>query len=224
LVDNYFKDKESKNTLYIVFDLVKQSFTEGRFSKSSVYSILNLMSLSYVDNFNVREFEEFLHSPTYSTKEHIVFPINHGFLIKHLTFLFLIHLYISFSNMYIAEKLLEKEVIKILIYLNQDKNKEKQVLEFFKFLKDSLSQVHFYRYFFDRIRERSAHNQGELRDALHEYLLAGFFVDYLIEKKLPKLSVLELKNRLIDTQRSIRAYMIPKGLLELRFQGHFYFI
>ena len=126
--DNYFDVEESKNTLYLVFDLVKQSLNERIISKKSLYDILNLISYYYIDSFNTSEFELFLQDPTYSTTEHIVFPASNGFLIKYLTFLFLIPIYISTLNLE-AEKLLKKEVIKILICLNQNSIEEKKVFD-----------------------------------------------------------------------------------------------
>ena len=87
-VDKYFDEKESSDTLYLVFDLVKQLFNEGKISKKLIYEILTLISNYYVDNFNVREFEHFLHNPTNSDKGQILFPSNNRFLIKFLTFFF----------------------------------------------------------------------------------------------------------------------------------------
>lgn len=212
--DNYFEDKESTNTLYIVFNLVKESFREGKISERTIYSIINLVSYYYFDNFNVKEFVRFLHTPQYSTREHIIYPKNDGFLNKHLIFLFLIPLKnISYFSD-IAEKLIEKEVIKIILRLNRDRNDER-VLEFVKILQFSLSHHHSFKRFYKTIFKSYPNQKLPL--------FAEFFVDFLIEKKLPNLSILELKNKLNDTQKSLRAYLISKGLLELRYQKSFYF-
>ena len=138
-------------------------------------------------------------------------------MIKHLTFLFLIPLFVSFPN--IVQKLLVKEVTKIILYLKYSEKEEKQVFDFFKLFDASLSRLRFSNYFYDIIKGRSIYIYRARDD-----FLAKFYVDYLLLKKTLKFSIAELENKLIETQRSLRAYMIPKGLLELRFQGQFYFV
>jgi hypothetical protein len=54
---NYLDEKESSDTLYLVFNLVKQLFNERKISRHLIYEILTLISNDYIDNFNVREFE-----------------------------------------------------------------------------------------------------------------------------------------------------------------------
>ena len=101
------------------------------------------------------------------------------------------------------------------------KNEEKQVFDFFKLFNASLSCLPFSKYFDDIIMGRSSRFYRPI-DKRDDFLLV-FFVDYLMQKKRPQFSIAELENKLIGTQRALRAYMIPKGLLEPRFQGHFYF-
>ncbi|MFX1593073.1 MAG: hypothetical protein ACFFB6_14445 [Promethearchaeota archaeon] len=189
--EKYFNDEESRNTLYLVFDLVKRRFNGRKISKRLIYKTLKLITNSYIDNFNATEFELFLLDPVYSTKEHIIFPSNNGFLIKYSTFLFLIQLYISFS--YRAEILLEKEIIKILIYIQQDNSKEEEVLDFFKILNSSLIRLDIERFFVNRIMYEADMN---LEHNKQPYLLADFFIDYMMRNKRPDLSLSELKNRL----------------------------
>lgn len=190
--DNYFDVEESKNTLYQVFDLVKQSLKERMISKKSLYDVLYLISNKYIDNFNRNEFELFLWDPTYSTTEHIVFPAYNKFLIKHLTFLFLIPIYSSSLNLE-AEKLLKKEVIKILICLNQNVIEDKKVFDFFTLLDNSLLRLKSKQRFINRILV----DEGlQMMEESQTCLTADFFFGYLNQKKPLKFSTLQLKNML----------------------------
>jgi len=189
---NYFNEEESRDTLYLVFDLVKKSLNEGKISRKLINDILNLISFYYIDNFNRREFEHFLDDPTYLTKEHLIFPGDDEIFIKYLTFLFLIHIYTSYIYLE-AKILLEKEIIMILIQLIQNKIEEKKVLDFFKFLDKSLIQLKSKQIFIDRI---SFDKKLQLLEEFQICLFADFFFDYLNENKRPELSLMQLKKML----------------------------
>ena len=196
-VDKYFDEKESSDTLYLVFDLIKQLFNEGKISKKLIYEILTLISNCYIDNFNAREFECFLHNPANSNKGQILFSSNNRFLIKFLTFFFLIHIYICGPQKIIVERLLEKEIIKILIHIYQNKSEEKEILDFFRILTASLSRLNTKKFFINRILSEKEMNP-EMNS--QKYLLADFFFDYLVMKKRPNLSISELYNRLTELE------------------------
>ncbi|MFX0036750.1 MAG: hypothetical protein ACFE9I_14060 [Candidatus Hermodarchaeota archaeon] len=89
--------------------------------------------------------------------------------------------------------LLEKEIIKVLIYIQQDNSMEGEVLDFFKILNSSLIQLDIERFFVNRIMYEADMN---LEHNKQSYLLADFFIDYLMRNKRPDLSLSELKNRL----------------------------
>lgn len=180
--------------------MVKKLFNEGKISKRLVYKSLTLISNNYIDNFNAREFERFLLDPTYSTKEHILFPSNNGFLTKFLTFLLLIQIYIYVPKKTIVEKLLEKEIIKILIHIHQNKTEEEEILDFFKVLNISLNRLGTERFFTKRVLSKKYMN---LANNEQTYLLADFFIDYLIRGKRPNISISELKNRLAELESNL---------------------
>jgi len=94
----------------------------------------------------------YLRSPEYSTREKILFVKNDRFIVKHLTFLFLIPPYIILPN--IAQKLLVKEVIKIMLWSKQNENEEKQVFDFFKLFNASLRRSRISKYFYNIIYSR----------------------------------------------------------------------
>jgi len=192
---SYFNEPEAKSTLYMVLDLFKQYFKEGKISKQLVYKILTIVSEYYIDNFNGKEMEYFLNSPNYSNKENIVIPSNNGFLIKYLTFLLLIHIYIRVLLDLDVENILEKEIKNFLIHATQNRLDEDRILSLFKNLNDSLNQLNTKQFLFDWLLRKK---QMDYEPSNQPYLIADFFYGYFDTKKRPILSKSEIKKLLAD--------------------------
>jgi len=176
-----------------VLDLVKQSLNEGKITKISIYDILNLISYYYGDIIDVREFERFFFT-TYSIKEHLIYPTKNRLIIKLLTFFFLISFYTSLSEK--AEKLLEREIIKILINVERNSSDEMKVIDFFNAIFSYLQQLNAEKDFIKKLLFTKKSN--ELREIYgsHENLLVNFFIDFIQEKKKVELSIEDLNNKL----------------------------
>ncbi len=170
---------------------------------------IKIMEVKVMEN----KLERFLLDPTYSTKEHIIFPSNNRFLTKFLTFFFLIHLYLYIRHETIAERLLEKEIIKILIHIHQNRTEEKEVLNLFRVLYDSLNRLDTERFFVGRILRK---NETNLAYDQPPYLLAEFFMDYINKGNLPNISISELKNRLVELESKSTTVSVKTSQISTR--------
>ena len=70
----FFQYKFTVERLNLVLDLVKRVRNANVDFKTSLYSLLTLLSHYYPDNLNIVEFDMFLQSPAYSGKDRLVYP------------------------------------------------------------------------------------------------------------------------------------------------------
>lgn len=207
MIDDYFNEKEAKNTLSIVLGLMKQALNENKISEPELYEILNLLTYYYGDIINIKECERFLFTK-YTTKEHIIYPTEDNKLIKSLTILLLIAFFGAFPEK--VDKLLEREVLKILIAYTRGNATKNDILEFIDIILVRLGQQHLDQNFilkltlFKNINELELKAQAffnkkgieEPQSFTKKNLLETFFIDFIQKKRILNFPIEELRKRL----------------------------
>ena len=101
-----------RSTFSLALDLVKKFLVDDKISKKRIHDILQLISYYYGNKVNMNELKRFLFT-SYASKDHFLYSLSDKSILETLAFIFLLYFYITIGEL--AEKLVEREILTMLL-------------------------------------------------------------------------------------------------------------